>query len=144
MSSLFLLAFAVYIMVESLRLPLGSWRDPGAGFFPLLTGLILMGLSVINYLQARRGPDNEKRPWYPEERWPNVIMVVAGLVVYTVILGILGFTVSTFLLIVFLMRAIEPQKWMVTLGESVLGASILYMLFEYWLQVQLPKGTWGF
>ncbi len=144
MSSLFWLAFAAYIMVESLRLPLGSLRDPGAGFFPLGSGLILAGLSVVNYLQARRGPDMEERSWYSEERWPNVIMVVAGLVVYTVLLGTLGFLISTFLLMIFLLRAIDPQKWMVTLGGSALGVAMFYVVFKFLLKVQLPKGMWGF
>lgn len=123
---------------------MGSWRDPGAGFFPFGTGLILAGLSVVNYLKARRSPDDEKKAWYLEERWSKVILVVAGLLVYTVLLGVLGFIISTFFFMVFLLRVIEPQKWMVVLGGSVLSASLLYVLFEYWLKAQLPKGTWGF
>ncbi len=144
-SSLVWLFLAIYICVESVRLPLGSWRDPGPGFFPLGTGILLGILCLVCYFQAPQKKSEEARePWYPKERWKSLIMILAVLFAYAVFLEILGFLLLTFLLLVFLFRAIEPQKWVVAIGGSALASLICYAVFELWLKTQLPKGILAF
>jgi hypothetical protein len=41
-----LLLLGVWICLESLQLPFGGFRMPGAGFFPLLLGILLSCLSL--------------------------------------------------------------------------------------------------
>ncbi|MFH1757887.1 MAG: tripartite tricarboxylate transporter TctB family protein [Pseudomonadota bacterium] len=137
--------FAVYICVESLRLPLGSWRDPGPGFLPLGSGIILGVLSLASYLRDRRSKSKEVREaFYFKERWKKLISVLLALFAYAVFLEILGFLLSTFLLLTFLFRGIEPQRWIVAIGGSALTSFISYAIFELWLKTQLPKGILGF
>jgi putative tricarboxylic transport membrane protein len=144
-SSLIWLAFAIYISTESLRLPLGSWRDPGPGFLPLGSGFILGVLSFVSHLQARRRKSKDVREsWYSQERWKNLILVLVALFAYAVFLEILGFLISTFLLLIFLFRSIEPQRWVLSIGGSALASSLSYAIFELWLKTQLPRGILGF
>jgi len=145
-SSLVWLGFALYICFESFRLPLGSIRDPGPGFRPLLVGGFLAGLSIICFLQARGGPSGEpKGSWYSAERWKNLVWILLALLVYAVILDFLGFLVSTFLLLVVLFRfGMEPQRWVWAVGGSVIASVSCYAVFELWLRTQLPKGILGF
>ncbi len=145
-SSLIWFLFAIYICVESIRLPLGSWRDPGPGFLPLLVGLFLAGLSIICFMQARMGESTEqKASWYSRERWKNLIWVLLALFAYALVLDYLGFLMSTFLLLIFLFRfGMEPQKWFWAIGGSVIASVSCYVVFELWLQTQLPKGILGF
>src|SRR5512136_3096452 len=103
MSSLFWLLFALLICTGSLRLSLGSWREPGPGFFPLGSGIILGLLSSIAYLQARAGKsESDRESWYPKERWKSLILVLAALFCYTISLEIPGFLLGTFLLLLVL------------------------------------------
>jgi hypothetical protein len=55
----------------------------------------------------------------------------------------LGFILSTIGLLVFLFKAVEPQKW----SWAVLGAMIstlaAYSVFRLWLGCQLPQGLLG-
>lgn len=145
-SSLIWFFFAIYICVESIRLPLGSWRDPGPGFLPLLVGLILAGLSIICFMQARMAESTEqKASWYSRERWKNLIWILLALLAYALVLDYLGFLMSTFLLLIFLFRfGMEPQKWFWAIGGSVIASVSCYVVFELWLQTQLPKGILGF
>lgn len=140
------LGFAVYICVESVRLPLGSFHDPGPGFLPLLVGLILAGLSVICFKTSRTAePAEEKASWYSQERWKNLIWILLALFAYALALDQLGFLVSTFLFLTFLFRfGMEPQKWHWAIGGSVIASLSCYVVFELWLQTQLPKGILGF
>lgn len=144
-SSLVCLGFGIFISVESLRLPIGSWRDPGPGFLPLGTGIILAILSFFDYLESRKSEIAESEDsWYSRERWPKLIMVVAALFIYILSWPILGFIVSTVGLLLFFFLAVETQKWFVTLGGCILITLAFYGLFELWLKSQLPKGIWGF
>jgi len=63
---------------------------------------------------------------------------------YAIFLEILGFLMVTFLLLIFLFRGIEPQRWLVSVGGSALASLICYAIFELWLKTQLPKGILGF
>jgi hypothetical protein len=144
-TSLVLLSLAVYISIESSRLPLGSWRDPGAGFLPLGSGLCLGILSMVNYLQARfRKEDYVRGSWYSKDRWKRLIVILAVLFGYSLILDFMGFLASTFILLLMLFRLVEPQKWAVALGGSTLAAVVSYVVFEIWLKTQLPRGIFGF
>jgi putative tricarboxylic transport membrane protein len=144
-SSLAWLFFAIFICIESIRLPLGSFADPDAGFLPLGLGIMLGILSSIDYIQSSKSKMQEAREsWYSKERWPKLILVLAGLFVYIICLEILGFPISTTLILIFLFRAIKPQRWAVAVGGGILSASAFYVIFGLLLKVQLPKGIWGF
>jgi hypothetical protein len=144
-TSLVLLFLAVYISIESSRLPLGSWRDPGAGFLPLGSGLCLGILSMVNYLQARfRKEDDVGGSWYSKDRWKSLIVILAVLFGYSLFLDFLGFLASTFILLLMLFRFVEPQKWAVAVGGSALASVVSYVVFEIWLKTQLPRGIFGF
>jgi len=144
MSSLLWLALAFYIGIESLRLPLGSWRDPGPGFLPLGAGIGLAILSLTVFSQARfRTEGRTRKGWYSQERWKSLLVILGVLFGYALFLDFLGFLVSTFLLLVMLFRFVEPQRWIVAIGGSALASIASYIVFEVWLKTQLPKGIFG-
>ncbi len=145
-SSLVWLAFAGLICLESLRLPIGSLREPGPGFLPLVVGVLLGGLSGVCFLRA--GVEASKQAnvaWYSRERWKNLVWILLALFAYAGVLDFLGFVVSTFLLLVFLFRfGITPQRWVWAVGGGAIASLSCYAVFELWLRTQLPKGILGF
>ena len=144
-SSLVWLAFAVCIGVESLRLPLGTWRDPGPGFLPLGSGIFLGIFAGIAFFQARmRDEDKPRGSWYSPERSKSLLLILGALFGYALVLDALGFLVSTFILLLVLFRFVEPQKWIVVIGGSALASITCYVVFELWLKTQLPRGILGF
>jgi len=142
-SSLVWLGIAIYICVGSLRLSLGSFHNPGPGFLSFYAGFILGGLALVVHLQSRKGP-SAKRDAEPiwsnrQRRWKMVVTVVA-LLVYAVGMNYLGFLISTFIFLAFLLKVIEPQRWSVALFGSLVASGAFYLVFEMGLQSQLPKG----
>ena len=145
-SSLVWFSFALYICLETLRhLPLGDWHDPGPGFMPMVAGVLLGFLSILNLIRSSLDNSTEdQKPWQSGERWKILILILAVLYAYTFVLETLGFVISTFLLMVFLFKAVEPQKWVWTIAGSALTSLACYVVFELWLRTQLPRGIWGF
>ena len=147
MSSLVWLAFAIYVCIASSRLAFGSFDHPGPGFLPLLVGIFLGIFSVIAFLQAylSKVTDETTPSWYPKERWKKLVGVLAVMFLYAFCLEILGFLISTFLLLVFLFRAgMESQRWLAAIGGSAIASFASYAVFELSLKTQLPKGLLGF
>jgi len=145
-SSLVWLGIAIFICIGSLRLSLGTFRNPGPGFLSFFAGLIVGSLGLIVHFQSRRLPssgEKSKPLWTDKSRGRKMVLTVLGLMAYAVIMNSLGFLLSTFVFLVFLLKVIQPQRWPVALLGSLAASSAFYCLFEVGLKSQLPKGLLG-
>ena len=144
-SSLFWLVIGLAIAFFSLKYGLGSLSSPGPGFLPFLTGLAMIGLSLTVFFQqlAQKGRERMRDLW-KQGHWPSIVMVLGALVLYALFFNFLGFIVATFLLIVFLLRVMEPMGWIKVLFVAVCASGGSYIVFQFWLEAQLPKGFLGF
>jgi putative tricarboxylic transport membrane protein len=142
-SSLVWLGIAIYICAGSLSLSLGSFHNPGPGFLSFYAGLILGGLALVVHLQSRKAPSAKREPepiWRNRQRGWKMVLTVLALLVYALGMNYLGFLISTFIFLAFLLRVIEPQRWSVALLGSLAASGVFYLVFEMGLQSQLPKG----
>ena len=142
-SSLFWAGVGVVICIFSVKLSLGTLRNPGPGFLPFATGAILAGLSFIYHLQSRGGLSAESKAkpiWKDKHRGFKMVLTVFALMVYAVAMEYLGFLMSTFVFLAFLLRFIEPQRWTTVLLGSLLASGVSFCIFDLLLQCQLPRG----
>jgi putative tricarboxylic transport membrane protein len=145
-SGLFWLAVASLICIGALKLSLGRAHDPGPGFFPFFTGMGLGILSLILYLRSR---DSFKTAglaglWTDSGKAVKVLLTVVALLLYAVAMEYLGFLLSTTLFLGFLLRMIEPQRWPMVIGGSLLASFVSYAIFALWLKAELPKGLFQY
>ncbi len=118
-----------------------GWPNaPKGGFLPFWTGLILMGLSCIHLLLEWKSRQGEEKPLLRRGHIKGLLLTFLSLLGYSFLLRRLGFLLTTFLFIVFLLRFITPQKWKVAVGFSVLIVLFVYALFILWLNTPLPEG----
>ena len=144
LSSGFWLIVGVLLCEESWRINLGQFHNPGPGFLPFGAGLILGGGALAVLVRNLRSkPGQEKSFWADRSRWPKVFLTLGCILVYGVVLEPLGFLLTTFLGMGFLFRVIEPQRWRTVLLGAFFSAVGAYLIFQTWLQVELPKGFLG-
>ena len=145
-SGLFLLVVAALICWGSTRMPYGSLHNPGPGFFPLWLGIILGAMAVALIAESSVHADEGKnmREIVREDvRWRNVFLVLGALVLYGGLLDVIGFLIGTFLLMILLLRYVEPQAWRAVIGWALGGTVGAYAIFEIWMKLRLPKGILG-
>lgn len=136
-SSAFWLLLGGVIVYGSYRLGLGTLRHPGPGFLSFWCGVLLGGLSLIVFLG---GKGQALRSLWTGVRWHKGVYIVTALVVYSLIFTHVGFILSTVLLLIFLFKAVEPQRSAVAVGGSILISLACFVVFYLWLDVQLPRG----
>jgi hypothetical protein len=120
---------------------------PGPGLLPFIGGiaLTLLGIGVlIPALRKETGTREGVKNFFPEkDSFRKIFLAVLALGAYGMGLEYAGFLLMSFLFMIFLLRFIEPQRWTVVLTASLLTAASSYLLFQFLLKVQLPRGILG-
>ena len=145
-SAFFFMSVGIFFTLYARKVEIGTWTEPGPGFLPFWAGLTLTAMSIALLIGGY-----SKKVWqarssfFPQpDSWKRVLATFLSLVVYNVLLTIFGFTLTTFLFLLFLVRFIFPQTWKRTLTVSICGSFFARLLFINFLETQLPKGFLGF
>jgi putative tricarboxylic transport membrane protein len=144
-SSLVWFFFSLLVILGSTKYSFGVLSRPGPGFLPMLCGITMASLSLMVFLRAvwqeKKGA-KIKGEAFLTSRWPKIVTVLIFLLAYWFFLETLGYLVMTFIFIILVLKVVDPGSWRSALIEAVGAAVFSYLLFEVWLQVQLPKGFW--
>jgi putative tricarboxylic transport membrane protein len=132
------LAFSVTALYESAKLPFGTIHSPGQGFFPLSISAIILLLALLLLVQALTSRSRTVREGSGRIAKVAALLVILG--AYTFLLEPLGYPLCTFLLVLFMLRVTDPQRWTVALGIAAITAVGSYVVFAIWLSVPLPRG----
>jgi putative tricarboxylic transport membrane protein len=146
LAGLFWLSISVFILIEAIKSDIGTFRSPGPGFLPFWSGLILgtlaITLLVISILKKKR--KMKIMDLWKNLEWGKLICVSLSLFLYLILLPIMGYLITTFGLMVFLLFIIERKKLWVQ-GVSACTISLVsYIIFYILLDIRLPKGIFGF
>ncbi len=136
------LGFSIFIFEESWRLGLGSVHRPGPGFLPSGAALIIMILAILQLVAARGKKVQSVESFFQKERLFKFLIVVVTCFGFGLLLYYFGLIMCTGLFVLISLRAIEPKRWGRALFISVTTAFASWLLFDYWLKIQAPKGTW--
>ena len=139
----------ITISIWSATFPFGGLKAPGPALLPLACGLVLILLGLVLLLQtrARRDPSsvNSSARLFPGgAAGRRVALTLGGMLASAILLEPVGFSLTVFFLILFLMRAIEPQRWRVALFYSFVSSAGALIVFKILLKTQLPEGFLGF
>ena len=137
------------IAIWSATFSFGEWKAPGPGFLPFALGLILALLGTILFFQSIRRSKRAEPALYvrliPQgDSFKRVALTIAGMFLAALLLDMLGFILTVFLLLLFLTRTIEPPQWSFTLIYSLAAAFGSYVLFQVLFKTPLPRGFLGF
>ena len=141
--ALFWVAAGLLACYGAIRLGLGSVTEPGTGFIFFWSGLILAFLSVIDFVESVRSSADSVRE-IERMNWTKIALVLLSILLYGFFLERLGFVLTTFTLVSFLLGCIEDINWFRSLGVACAAALASYATFELWLKIRLPKGLFGF
>jgi putative tricarboxylic transport membrane protein len=88
--------------------------------------------------------ESDKRPLWKGLHWFRVALVIIVLFAYALLLPILGYLVATSGLLALLFGVIRGTRLWAVVAGALFTALASYAVFNVWLQVQLPRGLFGF
>jgi hypothetical protein len=143
-SSLFWLLASIAVFTESLRLGVGSLHNPGMGFMTCGASAILGILSLVVFVRASLQTETVKRePLFSGGMWQRVLCVLIALGVYSSVMPVLGYLISTFVLMTVLFWVLEKKKPGQVFVSALLSTLVTYFVFSKWLNCQFPDGLFG-
>jgi len=139
--------FGMLTAYLSMRMPLGSFRLPGPGMFPLSLAVLLMGLSAIYtvraVLRARGMAVTDKKAFGTATSIKRVAGFVGIIAAATALLGGLGYATTAFLLIFSLLYWLGLKGWRRNVLIALSASVFSHFLFVAWLKIPFPRGWFG-
>ena len=147
LTSLFWLAISIFVCLESIRVDVGTPRVPGPGFLPFWAGVVLGTSAIIILVKSI-----SKRYWQKEttnlgmkkKKSVKVVWVLFSLLLYLFLLPIIGYLISTFGLMTFLLLIMGRSKLWIHGLSAIIIVLASYLIFCVLLDVRLPRGVLGF
>ena len=146
------LAVSLLLLPQALGLPKLPIVPVGPGFYPGIV-LVFMGLtSAVLLLQdivaQRRAAAGtaEPRQVGPPRAYGLVAAAFVVIAAYVALLPLIGFRIATALFVAAFQVALErpttPRQWAMLAAIAVATSVLTHMVFETYLLVLLPRGTW--
>ena len=152
-SGLVCLGISIWLLVLTFFLPPAAIVTIGPAFYPRIVLSLLAILSVILIaidVRAMRKLQGVSITAPQSGLAPNYKLVFATFVqfgLYIALLPGLGFRISTFLFVLMLQATLEwprsVKDWLLALAVAVATAWLCHIVFEDYLSVLLPRGTWS-
>lgn len=147
--AIFWIFLGVTIAAWSSTFPFGNLEDPGPAYFPAVLGVIIAVFGILLLIEARKAKEAKgSRPVEPpvsrRGSVQRVLFYLVGMTLSAVLFELLGFVLTMFFMILFMMRTIAPQKWNIALFYSLMSALGSFFVFRVLLKTQLPGGFLGF
>ena len=126
-------------IIGSLKVGIGWGAEgPKSGFFPFYVGVAIILGSAVNLAQAYGERSRGKFAEWSQLR--QVMAVVIPTTVYVFVIPYTGIYLASAVLIVGFMMWLGKYRLPLSLAVGVGVPLVLFMMFERWFLVPLPKG----
>ena len=135
------------ISAWSYRTGVGRFNEPGVGFVAFAAGLFIIGVGTL--VTVFRMPEQPKvkaagsttHARFLESAPFKLTYTLALLLFYALFLNLLGYVVTTFVVLFGLFYNPSGRRWAGPFLASFLSVAATYLIFEVWLKSQLPRGV---
>lgn len=139
------LGLSVWLIVESFKFDYMTTYTPGPGFHPFWLGACLGLLSLALLVDTLRRGDDVKQE---EKGMPRTSLVRVGLILlFTAGLALsmttLGFILTVILFVFLILFVLERYTLFKSILYSCIMSGTIFLIFRYWLNVNLPRGLLG-
>ena len=129
------------IMIASLRYGFGTSEQPGPGLYPFLVGLIVLVTSILELFSALKDPTHQ--PLFDKYGIKKFSLMLLTFFLWILVMPYLGYVLVTLFATYALCRILNLEGWPKQLGLSFGTALLIYLLFDCWLYIDLPRGILG-
>ena len=137
---LIILAIGLLVILGAISLPSSNLaNDPGPAIFPIFGAILMIGGSLSIIVRKQE----QAKPFLSHEQWKRLWILFAIFIGYAIGLWLIGFIISTFLILLIL-NILFSEGDKISLWKrlvfSIIVTVLIYFLFETGLSLLLPDG----
>lgn len=138
-----LVLLSIVIIVVSLGYGLGALKRPGPGLYPFCVGAFLMlPFSII--LHILESTSGGARPLFVSQYGlGKFFLMILTFILWVMAMPYLGYVIVTLVATCCFCKVMRLEGWLKPIALSVGTALFVYLLFDYWLYIDLPRGILG-
>ncbi len=133
-----LLALGIAIVVVSLRYGTGTLARPGPGLYPACLGVAIAVCAFFVLLAGFRSGASAIQLEPGSGR--TLLMMAAVFCLWIALMPWLGYVIVTLLAVFAFCKIMRLEGWQKPLALAGGTALFIYLLFDHWLYVDLPRG----
>lgn len=137
----FLLVSGSVISVVSWGYGFGSLRQPGPGLYPFFIGVAIAVFSLFILISELRSATSKSL--LDKEGARMLVLMTLTFCLWIVAMPLLGYVVVTLLATYAFCKIMKLEGWRKPLAVSAGTALFIYLLFDFWLYIDLPRGVLG-
>jgi putative tricarboxylic transport membrane protein len=137
-------AAAAAIIVPSVRLGLGGKEELGPGLLPFLASLCVLAtgavLAILTLLRREKVNPSAELEKIDRKGWIRVGEILFSFAVWPLLVGVIGYIISTFLVSLGMAKAIGYKGWLRPIILSISITFCIWFLFGFMFHLDLPAG----
>ena len=135
--SLFFISVGLYGILFAIGIPMGTWRNPGPGIFPLVLSLLLCLLGTIIFFAESGAAKVDWRQVAKRAKTPMQITLITVGFIYG--LERIRYLLATSLYLFVLLFWVGRHRWWHALLLTVVIGFLSWWFFGKFLGIQLPR-----
>jgi putative tricarboxylic transport membrane protein len=143
LTGVILFALSLVYLLSCWKLKIGTVKNPGPGFIPVVIGILLLictAAYLIRVFAARPGEKAAPQEIAGEKNYRAVVGIIAGTVIYPFILEPLKFIAATTALAFAMLLLLKPKKPVFSFLLALSLAVGCFLIFSRLLGMVLPSG----
>jgi small-conductance mechanosensitive channel len=140
------LGLSLWCYLESRNFNYMSEFTPGPGFMLFWVGVILAALSsylLFDTFRRKPSDEDEKRILPPRHAFGRIGFIFLMLFGVLVVMPFLGFPLTVFLFVAGILLILERYTILKSVGYGIAYAAVTWTIFQYLMEMALPKGFLG-
>jgi drug/metabolite transporter (DMT)-like permease len=136
-SGLMFIVVGIVFAVGATQYSMGSSAKPGAGYFPLILGVLMAFLGAIVLFKALTIETENGDP-IGAFAWRPLIVIIVAISVFGATITTLGLVIAVPILIVISSFAGDEFSWVGVIVNAVVLTAFSWLIFIYGLKLTIP------
>lgn len=140
------MGLSLWLILESQKFAYASKFGIGPGFFPFWLGIVLAAFSLLKFIITLREKYDEEDisprlpGWGSLGRLCLIMLIMAG---FVLVMNGLGFILAVCFFVSIILFVLEGDSVLKSIFYGIMFSAAVFLVFRYWLEVDLPRGLLG-
>jgi hypothetical protein len=130
-------------MYNSIIIGFGTFKKPGSGLFPFCCGFIMISFTIVGLLSPLFQKSKGENPTFNATEIKKFCFMSISFLSWGIFSQYLGYILMTAICTLIMSKIMGLKGWLIPLSLSVGTTGFCYMLFDYFLYLDLPRGLLG-